>query len=689
MPQEEAVSGTEKKADRGPGRAKGAEGDNEFERAARRFADNPRRSNLAFIVSAIYSLAGIIWIYASDRLLALAHPPFAVLMQVQTSKGLIYVVLTALLLYGLLRAFSRTLIEDRSIAMESLARLEFALAASGGGVWNTDLAAGRQHLSKSFRQILGMEDGRELSIEKWMEIVHPEDRDIINGTMSALFRRPDLEHSCIARVRHGKGHYIWLSLRGRGIVDDKGRVARITGVATDITETRMAEHRAEELAYFDALTGLPNQRMFREELEKALHKLSAARDDTLVVCRLDLDRFVDINTALGVAGGDEVLRLVGQKLRKTCGASGLVTRLAADEFGILLTGLATPCAIHAEVKRLDHAIREPIRVMGTRLDLTASLGVTIAPWDGSTPEALMINADLALNRARKSRNNELAFYATGMNEDFRERALLARDLHAAIRDEAFEVYFQPIIRAFDRRLVGFEALARWTHKKRGIVSPTEFISLAEEMGLISQITQFMLREACQHMALWNRHFGENWFIAVNLSARQLCSLELDKEVAATLKTSGLKAQCLELEITENALTDNMETAAATLGRLRKLGVSLSIDDFGTGYSSLVALRRLPVSKLKIDRSFMENYGLDAENTAIVNSIIQLAHSLDLELTAEGIEDEQTFQQIRAQGCQNVQGYLFGYPDTAPKTLEFIQGVMDAKGALPCIRPLSA
>jgi predicted signal transduction protein with EAL and GGDEF domain len=374
---------------------------------------------------------------------------------------------------------------------------------------------------------------------------------------------------------------------------------------------------------------------------------------------------------VGVSGGDEVLRLLGSRLRKTCGGSGLVTRLAADEFGLLLQSDGDMDRIQADVRALAVAIRDPMQFGGMRLDLSASIGVAVAPTDGDSPETLMINADLALNRARKAQSHEPCFYATGMNEDFKARAQLTRELQTAIRSQSIRIFFQPIIRSKDRRLLGFEALARWRHPERGDVPPALFIPLAEELGLISQITQYMLREACFHLSSWNRQFGRDWLVAVNLSGKELSSPDLHKQVASVLSKTGLDPQCLELEVTENALTENMDLAATNLGQLRSIGVSLAIDDFGTGYSSLVALRRLPVSRLKIDRSFMKDYGTDQEDTAIVNSIIQLAKTLDLQLTAEGIEDEKTFTRIRSKGCQTVQGYLFGRPQSANDTLAYL------------------
>ena len=479
------------------------------------------------------------------------------------------------------------------------------------------------------------------------------------------------------------GEEIWLEVRGRGTADEQGGMKKLTGVAIDITKTRQAEERANEVANFDTLTGLPNQRKFREELERRLADLPPDGDQTLLVCRLDLDRFADVNSALGVSGGDEVLRIIGERLSKTCGSNGLVTRVAADEFGILLPSDGESQHAKSDIRAMAVAVRQPITFGETRLDITASIGVAVAPTDGTSSETLMVNADLALNQARKAQDDEPCFYASGMHEDFKARALLARDLQTAIRNQSIKVFFQPIIRGKDRRLAGFEALARWHHPERGNVPPYLFIPLAEELGLISQITQFMLREACFHLANWNQEFGREWMVAVNLSGRELCSPDLHKKVASVLSKTGLPPHCLELEVTENALTENMEMAATNLSKLRELGVSLAIDDFGTGYSSLVALRRLPVSRLKIDRSFVEKYGVDAEDTAIVNSIIQLAYALDLELTAEGIEEEPTFQQLRAQGCQFVQGYLFGRPESVSDTHEYlVKQVAEEDGTAP-------
>jgi len=629
------------------------------------------RSNFAVVISAVYALLGLCWIATTDRVLLLIAHNLEMSRVMQTSKGWLFVCGTALILFFLLRYFSRAVNRERRAAITTLKLMESSLAASGSSIWNTDLKRGIVEVSPALRAKLGVPEGKDISIGEWASFIHPDDYDEAADGWKANLSRPGIEHTVRHRTRSITGEEFWLEMRGRGIADEDGKVTKVSGVAIDVTRTLKAEERANEVANYDLLTGLPNQRKFREELEVGLASVKNGADRGLVVCRVDINRFADVNSALGVSGGDEVLRLVGSRLSKTCGDSGLVTRLAADEFGILLQSDGDPERIQSDVKALAMAVRDPMQFGDVRLDLSASIGVAVAPADGDSPETLMINADLALSRARKAQSAEACFYATGMNEDFKARAQLARELQTAIRSQSIKIYFQPIIRSRDRRLVGFEALARWRHPERGDVPPSLFIPLAEELGLIGEITQYMLREACFHLAQWNRKFGREWLVAVNLSGKELSSADLHKSVASILSKTGLDPRCLELEVTETALTENMDLAATNLGQLRSIGVSLAIDDFGTGYSSLVALRRLPVSRLKIDRSFMKDYGTDAEDTTIVNSIIQLARALDLELTAEGIEDEATFTQIRSKGCQNVQGYLFGRPQSAIDTLAYL------------------
>ena len=642
------------------------------------------RGDLAVMIVGLYTLFGLFWIATTDRLLLWLAPTPEMVTTLQTNKGWFFVAITGLMLFLLTRNFMQTVRSERAAALSTIELMEESLAASGSGIWSCDVEAGTVEISPSLSKKLGLPADQPLTIRQWRGMIHPDDLHIAVAGWERNANTPGVEQSARHRILSRSGEELWLEMRGRGTADEHGNMKRLTGVAIDITKTRQAEERANEVANFDTLTGLPNQRKFREELERRLADLTPDGDHTLMVCRLDLDRFADINGALGVSGGDEILRIIGERLSKTCGGNGLVTRVAADEFGILLPSDGDIQNAKSDIRALAVAVRQPITFGESRLDITASIGVAVAPQDGTSAETLMVNADVALNSARNNaQDDEPCFYASGMHEDFKARALLARDLQTAIRNQSIKVFFQPIIRGSDRRLAGFEALARWHHPERGNVPPYLFIPLAEELGLISQITEFMMREACFHLANWNREFGHDWMVAVNLSGRELCSPGLHKKVASVLSKTGLAPHCLELEVTENALTENMEMAATNLTKLRELGVSLAIDDFGTGYSSLVALRRLPVSRLKIDRSFVEKYGVDVEDTAIVNSIIQLAYALDLELTAEGIEEEATFQQLRAQGCQFVQGYLFGRPESVSDTHDFlVKEVAEAAGGTP-------
>ena len=649
----------------------------------RKFGLTMLRGNLAVMIVGLYSLFGLFWIATTDRLLLWLAPTPEMVTSLQTNKGWFFVAITGMMLFLLTRNFMRAMRAERAEALSTIELMEESLAASGSGIWSCDVDAGTVEISPSLSRKLGVPADQPLTIRQWRQMIHPDDLHIAMAGWERNAAAPGTEQSARHRMVTPSGEELWLEMRGRGTADEQGSMRRLTGVAIDITKTRQAEERANEVANFDTLTGLPNQRKFREELERRLQDLPPESEKSLLVCRLDLDRFADVNSALGVSGGDEVLRIIGERLSKTCGSSGLVTRVAADEFGILLPNDGDSQNAKSDIRALAVAVRQPITFGETRLDITASIGVAVAPQDGTSAETLMVNADLALNGARNAQDDEPCFYASGMHEDFKARALLARDLQTAIRNQSIKVFFQPIIRGDDRRLAGFEALARWHHPERGNVPPYLFIPLAEELGLITQITEFMMREACFHLANWNREFGHDWMVAVNLSGRELCLPDLHKKVASILSKTGLAPHCLELEVTENALTENMEMAATNLSKLRELGVSLAIDDFGTGYSSLVALRRLPVSRLKIDRSFVEKYGVDAEDTAIVNSIIQLAYALDLELTAEGIEEETTFQQLRAQGCQFVQGYLFGRPESVSDTHEFlVREIAEENGTAP-------
>ncbi|KRP93360.1 diguanylate cyclase [Bradyrhizobium yuanmingense] len=426
----------------------------------------------------------------------------------------------------------------------------------------------------------------------------------------------------------------------------------------DITEWLEAQAKISHMARHDALTSLPNRVLFHEQLEQGLRQTKSG--DQLAVLCLDLDHFKDINDSLGHPIGDALLKEVGRRLEATVGEQDTVARLGGDEFAVVQIGRSEEIAARSLAGRLVEVISAPYQIDGHQIVIGVSIGISLSPQDGSNPDELLKNADLALYRAKADGRGTYRFFETGMDARAQARRLLEMDLRAALQRDEFEVYYQPIREVASGRVVAFEALLRWNHPQRGLIAPISFIPLAEETGLIVQLGEFVLRSACADAATW----PDDVDVAVNLSPVQFKSPNLIAAVTEALAASGLGARRLELEITESVLLQNSEATLTTLHELRAMGVRISLDDFGTGYSSLSYLRSFPFDKIKIDRSFVSELATREDSMAIIRAVTGLGRSLGIVTTAEGVENDAQLELLRREGCTQAQGYLFSKPRPA-------------------------
>ena len=426
----------------------------------------------------------------------------------------------------------------------------------------------------------------------------------------------------------------------------------------DITERRRAVAQIERMAHHDALTGLPNRVLFRARLEQAVSR--SRPDQPLAVLCLDLDRFKVVNDTLGHPVGDELLRLVARRLDECVRATDLVARLGGDEFAIIQSGADQPGAATALADRLVRVIGAPFEVAGHQVTVGASIGIAVAPQDGAHPDELMKKSDLALYDAKAAGRGGFSFFRAQMDEQAQDRRALEIDLKRAAHNGELELHYQPVVAMRDREVLGFEALLRWRHPRRGMVMPDLFIPLAEETGLIDAIGEWVLNEAFTQATQWPAHIG----VAVNLSPLQLKSGRLVRSVTAALQRSGLAPERVDLEITESVLLAENSINVAILHELRGLGLRISLDDFGVGFSSLSYLRSFPFKKIKIDRSFVRDVVGNKEAAAIVKAMTTLGSTLDMVITAEGVETESQFACLRGLGCDEAQGYLMSPPRPA-------------------------
>lgn len=473
-----------------------------------------------------------------------------------------------------------------------------------------------------------------------------------------------------SRIYRRDGSIIWISENARAVRDDNGRVLFYEGTVEAITERKLHDSAIRHQATHDALTGLPNRALLHEKLHHAIGEANHS-GSLIAMAFIDLDQFKFVNDSLGHAVGDELLKIMAQRLQSCLREGDVVARLGGDEFVILLTGGLSEERINDIARRILSAVAQPCSIAGRDLIMTCSIGISLSQSDGLEIETLMRNADAAMYRAKELGRNNFQYFAAEMNKRMAGRLDMLTRLQLAIEREEFQLYYEPKYELLSRRIVGVEALIRW-RTPDGMVSPGQFIPFAEETGLILPIGEWVLRTACAQNRAWQRMGLPSLPVSVNLSRRQLASGDLSAQVVGILDQSGLAPECLELEVTESMVMQDPERAAVMLGRLHALGVQVSMDDFGTGYSSLGYLRKFSVQCLKIDQSFLRDVTQNPDSAAIVKAIISLGHSLDLRVLAEGIETAEQYAFMCATGCDEFQGYYLSRPMPAEAFAELLR-----------------
>ncbi len=452
-----------------------------------------------------------------------------------------------------------------------------------------------------------------------------------------------------------------------------GRIRSILAVVRDISERADAESQVHYLAHYDLLTGLPNRALFRDRLLQAMAQ--AKRSDTLIaVMFLDIDDFKDVNDTLGHAVGDQLLKEIAQRIRSCMREYDTVARFGGDEFGIIQTDVQTVEAAADLAERVLGMLGEPFHIEGHEIHSGASVGMTIYPFDDAQADALLRNADMAMYKAKREGRNRFQFYVAELNEMVQRRAALERDLRIALQKQQFRLHYQPQLDLTTGRIVGVEALLRWRHPERGEISPAEFIPVAESSGLIMPIGDWVLRTACREARTWQDAGLPPVRVAINLSAMQFRHRNLLDTITAALAESGLEPRWLEVELTESLIMRDVRATIDTLQHLHELGVQIAVDDFGTGYSSLSYLTRFPVSKIKLDKSFVRDVD-KRDGAAIARTVIALGHSLNMKVMAEGVETEYQLRFLREHACNEVQGYYFSRPMSAGAIQRLLRGAL--------------
>ena len=460
------------------------------------------------------------------------------------------------------------------------------------------------------------------------------------------------------RRKNGDIYPQWLSVKA--VCDNDGRLSTYVSVFADITDIKNSERKLWQLAHHDALSHLPNRLLLNARLEHAMQRAHRT-SKKLALLFIDLDRFKNINDSMGHQVGDELLRDVSRRLQSAVHEDDTVARLGGDEFVVLLEDIPDANVSQRIANRIIERLSDPVTVRGKSLVVTASIGVSLYPEDGQDPETLLKNADAAMYQAKNLGRNRLAYYAPGLTHEIQQRLELEHELRDGISRKEFTLHYQPQFASSDGRLVAVEALLRWNHPQRGMVPPNEFIPIAEETGLIGELGYWVTETACNQAMQWRAEGSPIFTLAVNLSPYQLRG-ECTEAMMAILERTGFDAEWFEFEVTESLLVEEGGFALQQLTEMRdRLGMKIAMDDFGTGHSSLGQLKCLPIGKLKIDRSFISELPGDANDAAIVKAVILMAHTLGLEVVAEGVETREQHRFLCQSGCDHLQGFLYGKP----------------------------
>jgi len=554
-------------------------------------------------------------------------------------------------------------------------RRALALTGAGDMIWDWDVSSDKVFTSPETEHLLGLKRGAlEGPAAVWLDVLHALDRDRFRAALDGVVERRRGRLVQDFRLRASDGHYVWFTLKARPVVGSDGEVVRLVGTLTDVTEIKNAEERLLLDAVHDNLTGLPNRELFLDRMEAAF---AFARSDPQIrpsVLVIDIDRFKQVNDSVGITVGDSILLTTARRLARLLKPQDTLSRLSGDQFALILASEREPARIVAFAETLRRTLRAPIVFNDREIFLTASIGLALSENQPQRAEEVLKDAELAMYHAKRIGGDRIEIFKPGMRSRKTDRLTLESELRRAIERQEISVLYQPIIRLEDRAIAGFEALARWDHPKLGRLSPSEFISIAEEIGLIVDLGLFVLERTARQLAAWQAasRGREPIFASVNVSSRQLLRHDLIQDLRSVMARSALARGTLKLEITESLVMENPEHAAQMLTRIKELGAGLSLDDFGTGHSSLAYLQRFPFDTIKIDQSFVRT---NARGTrpVILRSIIALAHDLGMEVVAEGAETDSDAVELYQLGCEFAQGFAFGEPMSAEAAKELLAG----------------
>ncbi|CAN5214739.1 EAL domain-containing protein [soil metagenome] len=573
-------------------------------------------------------------------------------------------------------AFNRGFVNQRFL--EEAGRRALALAGSRQFVWDWEPEDRMLHVSDDLEQSLGHRPGLVAhgGMKAWYDLIHPADRAAYDAATEAAERRGSGSFSQEFRLRRADGTYRWFLLRARALPAGSGEASRCIGTLTDVTHARRAQDHLLSDAVYDRVTGLPNRALLADRLGRIIAARGGEASTGLYLILVELDRFRSVNDGLGHEAADALLTVTGNRLLELAGPDDTVARLPGAQFAVLFNRANNSREIIPFTETIRHSLSKPVSMRPREVFLTASIGVTGFRDKSQTAESMLKEAAVALYEAKRRGKDAVEFFRLSMRDDRTELVVIEADLRRALERGEIEVYYQPIARLTDLDLAGFEALVRWRRPTHGLVEPEQFIPVAEATGIIHDIGRYVLNEAARQLGIWQRAFrpGQPLFVAVNMSSSQLLGADLIDDVRQIMGREGVERGTLKIEVTESMVMERPEAANQVLGRLQQLGVGLACDDFGTGHSSLANLRNLPFDTLKVDRSFIEPDPEDGKAASILESILSLAHRLDMTVVAEGISNQEQIERLEALGCDYGQGFFIGEPMTAKQVVDALSGL---------------
>jgi diguanylate cyclase (GGDEF)-like protein/PAS domain S-box-containing protein len=619
---------------------------------------------LALRVVAFYAVFGLMWSMADETLFKAVIGQFMPFEHVLRYKDLVFVLASAAILFFVVRQTLQEQARLKQSLAETEQRWNFALEGAGEGVWDWNLETDEVIRSGQWFKIFGYAEHEVHGTSAGgRALMHPDDLPQAIAELDAYLQGQVPSYSAEYRLRCKDASWKWVHSRGMVVSRaPSGRPLRMIGIHADVTERKRNEEEVYRLAHYDTITGLANRVQFRTRLEQSL-EIAQRSGNKLALMYLDLDRFKEINDTLGHHIGDQLLKEVAQRLRHCVRAADTVARLGGDEFTLILGGQTHPEDGARAAQCVLQQMMQPFVIAGEALHVTASIGITVAPDDGTDTDTLLKNADQAMYAAKALGGNQFHFFTASMQEASVRRMQLIADLRTAIAEQQFELHYQPIKELATGLIHKAEALVRWNHPQRGLVSPVEFIQVAEECGLIIDIGQQVFVMAADQALEW-RGAAPDFKLSINISPVQIRHRGQRTDWLSHLTSIGLPGEAVIAEITEGVLLDAEDNVQSRLGGLLNAGIRLAIDDFGTGYSSLAYIRKFDISYVKIDRAFTQDIEPGSDNLVLCEAIIVMAHKLGMKVIAEGVETQQQHDLLLAAGCDFGQGYFYSRPVAA-------------------------